>query len=149
MIELFLARYAYLLVLVLLAVGLWGMLVKGDLVKKIIGMTVFQTAIFLFFIEGSLKRGAVVPIIDDEIGSDASAYVDPIPHLLILTAIVVGVAVLGVALALVVRIHRVHGSLDEEVVAADLAGRPRPAHAPPRPGEQAAPGGADDTAEGR
>lgn len=127
MIELFLARYAYVLVLTLMAVGLWGMLVKGDLIKKLVGMTIFQSAIFLFFIEGSLKRDAATPVIDERLGSDAVHYVDPLPHLLILTAIVVGVAVLGVALALVTRIYRVHGTLDEEVVAARLSGRPTPA----------------------
>jgi multicomponent Na+:H+ antiporter subunit C len=121
--DLFLARYVYLFVLVLLAVGLYGMLAKGNLVKKIIGMTIFQTAIYIFFIEGSLQLGATAPIIDPAIGPDPAAYVDPLPHLLILTAIVVGVGVLGVALSLVVRIHRVHDSLDEAVVADDLAGR--------------------------
>lgn len=126
MIELFLERYVYLFVLALLCIGMYGMLAKGDLVKKVIGMTIFQTAIFLFFIQGSLQEDGMVPIIDPEVGSDPSRYVDPVPHLLILTAIVVGVGVLGVALALLVRIHRAHGSLDETVVAAKLAGSPGP-----------------------
>lgn len=125
MIELLLDRYVYWLVLVLLAVGLYGILAKADLVKKVIGMTIFTTAIYLFFIEGSLQQGATAPVIDER-GSDPSLYVDPLPHLLILTAIVVGVGVVGVALALLVRIHRAHGSLDEAVVAARLAGRPDP-----------------------
>jgi multicomponent Na+:H+ antiporter subunit C len=120
--ELFLDRYVYWLVLVLLAVGLYGILAKGDLVKKVIGMTIFQTAIYLFFIEGSLQQDATAPVIDER-GSDPGLYVDPLPHLLILTAIVVGVGVVGVALALLVRIHRAHGSLDEAVVADALSGR--------------------------
>jgi multicomponent Na+:H+ antiporter subunit C len=123
-IDFFLGRYVYLFVLVLLCIGLYGILAKGDLVKKIIGMTIFQTSIYLFFIQGSLQEGGTAPIIDPEIGPDPAAYVDPLPHLLILTAIVVGVGVLGVALSLVVRIHRAHGSLDEEEVAARLAGAP-------------------------
>jgi multicomponent Na+:H+ antiporter subunit C len=123
-IELFLGRYVYLFVLVLLCIGLYGMLAKGDLVKKVIGMTIFQTAIYLFFIQGSLQEGGTAPIIDPEIGPDPAAYVDPLPHLLILTAIVVGVGVLGVALSLIVRIHRAHDSLDEEEIAARLAGAP-------------------------
>lgn len=123
MIELFTDRYVYAFVLVLLCIGLYGMLAKGDLIKKVIGMTVFQTAIYIFFIQGSLQEGGAVPIIDPEIGGDPSRYVDPLPHLLILTAIVVGVGVVGVALALLVRLYRTHGTLDEDVIAARLAGR--------------------------
>lgn len=131
MIELFLARYIYLFVLVLLAVGLYAVLAKTDLVKKVIGLTIFSTAIYLFFIEGSLQQGATAPVIDER-GSDPSLYVDPLPHLLILTAIVVGVGVVGVALSLLVRIYRAHGSLDETVVAARLSER---RHATLPPGE--------------
>jgi len=120
MIELVLARYAYLLVLVLLAIGLYGVLAKTDLVKKVIGLTIFSTAVYLFFIEGSFQEGGTAPVIDAR-GSDPSLYVDPVPHLLILTAIVVGVGVVGVALALLVRIHRVHGTFDETVIAQRLA----------------------------
>jgi multicomponent Na+:H+ antiporter subunit C len=120
MIDLFLDRYIYLFVLVLLAIGLYGVLAKGDLVKKVIGLTIFSTAIYLFFIEGSLQLDATAPVIDER-GSDPALYVDPLPHLLILTAIVVGVGVVGVALSLLVRIYRSHGSLDEAVVAERLA----------------------------
>jgi len=150
MIELFLDRYVYFFVLALLCIGLYGMLAKGDLVKKVIGMTIFQTAIFLFFIQGSLQEGGMVPIIDPEVGSEPSRYVDPVPHLLILTAIVVGVGVLGVALALLVRIYRAHGSLDEAVVAARLAGAPGPGDDadlighPDRPTGDGFPGGSSD-----
>ena len=146
MIELFLDRYVYLLVLVLLAVGLYGVLVKNDLVKKVIGLTIFSTAIYVFFIEGSLQQDATAPIIDER-GSDPALYVDPVPHLLILTAIVVGVGVVGVALSLLVRIHRAHGSLDESVVAERLAGRAHPTLAPPL--EPDAPASASDDPPGR
>ncbi len=122
LLELFLARYIYLFVLGLLAIGLYAVLAKTDLVKKVIGLTIFSTAIYLFFIEGSLQEGGTAPVIDER-GSDPALYVDPLPHLLILTAIVVGVGVVGVALALLVRLYRTHGSLDEEVIAARLAGR--------------------------
>jgi multicomponent Na+:H+ antiporter subunit C len=122
LLELFLARYIYVLVLVLLAVGLYGVFVKGDLVKKVIGLTIFSTAIYLFFIEGSLQVDGTAPVIDER-GSDPALYVDPLPHLLILTAIVVGVGVVGVALSLLVRLYRAHGTLDEAVIAARLAGR--------------------------
>ena len=122
MIDLFLARYVYLFVLVLLAVGLYAVLAKSDLVKKVIGLTIFSTAIYLFFIEGSLQEGGTAPVIIDG-NSDPSLYVDPVPHLLILTAIVVGVGVVGVALALLVRLYRIHGTFDESVIAERLSGR--------------------------
>ena len=122
MIELFLDRYVYLFVLLLLAVGLYGVLAMGDLVKKVIGLTIFSTAIYIFFIEGSVQEGGTAPVIDEG-QTDPGLYVDPLPHLLILTAIVVGVGVVGVALSLLVRLYRVHGTLDESVIAARLAGR--------------------------
>ena len=116
MLEFIEARYVYLLVILLLGIGLWATLVERHLAKKVVGLTIFQTAIFLFFIEGSVKRDADVPIIDPEIGSVAEAYVNPLPHLLILTALVVGVAVIGVALSLATVIHRAFGTLDEEEI---------------------------------
>jgi multicomponent Na+:H+ antiporter subunit C len=119
MLELVLARYLYVLILVLLAIGLYGVLARDNLVKKIIGLTIFSTAIYLFFIEGSVQIDATVPILDGR-GSDPALYVDPLPHLLILTAIVVGVGVTGVALALVIRLYRAYGSLSEMEISAIL-----------------------------
>jgi len=119
MLELILARYLYVLVLLLLAIGLYGVLARDNLIKKIIGLTVFSTAIYLFFIEGSVQVGATVPILDAR-GSDPALYVDPLPHLLILTAIVVGVGVTGVALALVIRLHHAYGSLSETEISARI-----------------------------
>jgi multicomponent Na+:H+ antiporter subunit C len=145
MIDLFLDRYVYLLVLSLLAIGLYGMLAMGNLAKKLIGMVIFTTAIYLFFIHGSLQEGAAAPIIVDELGNDPTAYVDPLPHLLILTAIVVGVGVLGVGLALLVRIYRAHGTFDEAVVADRLSGRAEAVGAP-TPGRTD--GGADGSLRG-
>jgi multicomponent Na+:H+ antiporter subunit C len=121
--DVILDRYVYYLVIVLLAIGLYGMLALRNLVKKVIGMLIFQTAIYLFFIEGSVKEGATAPIIEEGMAADPALYVNPLPHLLILTAIVVGVAIIGVAFALLLRIHRAHGTLDEVAVAARLSGR--------------------------
>jgi multicomponent Na+:H+ antiporter subunit C len=133
-------RYVYVLVLTLLAVGLYGMLAKRNLVQKVIGMTIYTTAIYLFFIEGSVKEGAHAPIISEELGgSDAALYVDPLPHLLILTAIVVGVGILGVGLALLVRIHRIYGTLDEDELVAILSA-PESATAPHDPESDLLPG---------
>jgi multicomponent Na+:H+ antiporter subunit C len=119
MIELLLARYLYLLILALLAIGLYGVLAIDDLMKKVIGLTIFSTAIYLFFIEGSVQSGATLPVLDGR-GTDPSLYVDPLPHLLILTAIVVGVGVTGVALALIVRLHRRFGTLSEHEIVRQL-----------------------------
>jgi multicomponent Na+:H+ antiporter subunit C len=144
-IDLLLDRYVYLLVLVLLAIGLYGMLAIGNLAKKLIGMVIFTTAIYLFFIHGSLQEGATAPIIDPELGSDPAAYVDPLPHLLILTAIVVGVGILGVGLALLVRLYRAHGTLDEAVIAERLSGGAGAVLAPATVDDQVAHNEAADT----
>lgn len=109
-------RYHYLLTVVLLAVGLWGMIGKRNLVKKVIALNIFQTAVLLFFIEGAAKDGGSVPVIDEGIGTDPSLYLNPLPHVLMLTAIVVGVALTGVALSLLLVIHRSYGSLEEDEV---------------------------------
>jgi multicomponent Na+:H+ antiporter subunit C len=143
-IDLLLDRYVYWFVLVLLAVGLWGVFGAGNLAKKLVGLVIFSTSIYVFFIHGSLEDGATAPVIDPDIGTDPGAYMDPLPHLLILTAIVVGVGVLGVGLALLVRIHATHGTFDEAVIAAALSGRGRPLGEPD--GDVVVPGGpeADD-----
>ncbi len=127
MIEFIADRYVYLLVVVLLAIGLWTLITERNLLKKVIGLVIFQTAIFLFFIEGSVRDGGDVPIVGGEVGSDAASFVNPLPHLLILTALVVGVAVVGVALAFIVRIYQAHGTLDEDTVIERLTGASRPA----------------------
>jgi multicomponent Na+:H+ antiporter subunit C len=113
MTEEFIGRYHYLMTIILLAIGLYGMLVKRNLLKQVIGMGILQTAIFLFFIQGATKWGATVPVFDPQLGADSINYVNPLPHVLILTAIVVGVATIGVALALLLTIHRRFQTLDE------------------------------------
>lgn len=111
-------HYVYWFVLVLLVVGLFGMLAKQNLMKKVIGMTIFQSAVILFFIAGAYRRDASVPIrLDGGHGHggeiEAVQYINPLPHTLMLTAIVVGVATVGVALALLVLVYRRYGTLDE------------------------------------
>jgi multicomponent Na+:H+ antiporter subunit C len=85
---------------------------------------IFQTAILLFFVSIGVKRGASVPIIqfsaDKQPLLEATAYANPLPHVLILTAIVVGVATLGVALAILQKIQRVHGTIEEDEILEDL-----------------------------
>ena len=121
MFEEFLGRYVYLMIVVLLVIGLYGMLVKRNLLKKLIGMNIFQTAIFLFFIEGSTKLGGTVPVIAPEIGADPAKYVNPLPHVLILTGIVVALSLTGVALAFLIAIRRAYHSLDEKFVIKEMS----------------------------
>ena len=121
MLEVFQDRYVYVMMVILLGIGLYGMIGKRNLVKKLIGMNIFQTAIFLFFIEGSTKLGATVPVIDPQLGSDPTKYVNPLPHVLILTGIVVGLSLTGVALAFLLIIYRNHRSLDEKFIIKEMS----------------------------
>jgi multicomponent Na+:H+ antiporter subunit C len=112
---------AHVLSFLVLTVGLYGMLMKRNYVKKVIGMTVFQAAIILFFIIAAFKDGASVPVYDKALGMEnPEAYVNPLPHALMLTAIVVGVATVGVALSLLIRIHNRYGTLDEDVLRKEM-----------------------------
>jgi len=121
MFEEFLGRYAYFFIIVLMAIGLYGMLAKRNLVKKLIGMNIFQTAIFLFFIEGSSKLGATVPVIDPRLGDDPTKYMNPLPHVLILTGIVVGISLTGLALAFLINISRTFRTLDEASILKEIS----------------------------
>jgi multicomponent Na+:H+ antiporter subunit C len=112
----FVLNYNYAMTAILLTIGLYGMVGKRNLLKKIIGMNIFQTAIFLFFIQGATKPGATVPVWDARISADAAGYINPLPHVLILTAIVVSVATTGVALALLIAIYRRYRSLEEGAI---------------------------------
>lgn len=116
MVELFLSRYVYLMIVILLVLGLYGMLGKRNLLKKVIGMNIFQTAIFLFFIEGATKLGASVPVIDPQLGTEAAKYVNPLPHVLILTGIVVALSLTGAALAFLIVIYRAYRTLDDKSI---------------------------------
>jgi len=118
--DLFLSRYVYFMIVILLAIGLYGMLGKRNLLKKLIGMNIFQTAIFLFFIEGATKAGGTVPVIDELLGMEAAKYINPLPHVLILTGIVVGLSLTGVALAFLLVIYRAHGTLDDRAIMSSM-----------------------------
>ena len=106
--------------IILMIIGLYAMTGKTNLVKKVVGMNILQWSIILFIVSLSAKRAATIPIVlaghDHEAAPvlDAAHYVNPLPHVLMLTAIVVGVAITGVALALLLRIHRQYGTLEED-----------------------------------
>ncbi len=106
-------HWAYLLTVVLLVIGLYGMLLKRNMVKKLIGMNVFQGAIILLYVVFAYKDGATVPVHHEDFPGEATRYMNPIPHGLMLTAIVVSVATTGVALALLIVIYRRYGTLEE------------------------------------
>lgn len=118
-------KYNYWIYIILMMIGLYALIAKNNLVKKIVGMNIFQTAIILFYISIGAKKGATIPIIEHtggglhEAGSNvvhAVDYINPLPHVLMLTAIVVSVATLGVALALAIKIHRQYNSLEEDEI---------------------------------
>lgn len=103
---------------VLLMVGLYALISKQNLVKKIMGLTIFQSAVFLFFITTSKLEGGTTPIL--QAGKDWTIFSNPLPQVLILTAIVVGISVTALALAVVVRIHEEYGTIeDDEILAKD------------------------------
>jgi multicomponent Na+:H+ antiporter subunit C len=115
--EFILGHYAYWFTLALLLIGLYGMMMKKNLVKKLIGMTIFQVSVIVFYIASSTKWGGTVPILDPAAGvADTAVYINPLPHTLMLTAIVVGVATTGVAFALVISIYKRYKTLDETVL---------------------------------
>lgn len=111
------SHYAYVFIIVLMAIGLYGMLVKRNLVKKLIGMTIFQASIVLFFVAGAKKWAATIPVYKPSIPTaNVSNYINPLPHALMLTAIVVGVAVTAVSYALLVLIYQRYETLDEREI---------------------------------
>lgn len=117
MTDFILGHYAYWGIIVLLIIGLYGMMFKNNLAKKLIGMTIFQVAIIMFYVASAVKWGATVPILDPAIGAaDAAKYISPLQHCLMLTAIVVGVATSGVAFSLAIAIYRRYRTLDESIL---------------------------------
>ena len=117
MFQVLLDQYPYFLSTILLALGIWGMFAKHNLMKKMVGMTIFQVAIILFFISSAVKFGGTIPTFDPSIGvTNPSLYVNPLPHVLMLTAIVVMVATSGVFLAILIIIYRKYHTLDEQEI---------------------------------
>ncbi len=121
-VDLIVAHYNYWIYILLMMIGLYAMVAKRNLVKKIIGMSIFQTAIILFYVSIGAKRGATIPIIEHHGHGPINPehYINPLPHVLMLTAIVVSVATLGVALALGIRIYQRFGTLEEDEILSQL-----------------------------
>ena len=94
----------------LMVAGLYVVVARGNMVKKLVGLSVFQTSVYLLYISPGKILGGTAPII----AKGFTVYSNPLPHVLILTAIVVGVATLALGLALVVRINEAYGSIEED-----------------------------------
>ena len=103
-------RHAYVVFALLLCIGLYMMIANENLIKKIIGLNLFQTAIFLLFVVSAYVEGGAIPIIPAGTAQGA-AYVSPLPHVIVLTAIVVGVSLTAVGLALCIRVYDEYGTL--------------------------------------
>lgn len=105
-----LGHYNYWIVIFLMMIGLYIVIARNNLARKVIGLNVFQTSVFVLFISIGAVRDATAPIL----AAGYTQYANPLPHVLILTAIVVGVATTSLALALIIRINEAYGSIDEE-----------------------------------
>lgn len=115
MVDFFTGHYAYWFTIILLCVGLYGIIFKRNLVKKTIGLAILQASVVLFFVSIASKWDATVTVIDKNIPVEqVESYLNPLPHTLMLTAIVVGVATLGVAFTLMIAIYNRYGTLDEQ-----------------------------------
>jgi multicomponent Na+:H+ antiporter subunit C len=96
----------------LMVAGLYVVVARGNMIKKLVGLSVFQTSVYLLYISPGKILGGTPPIIEDNI----VVYSNPLPHVLILTAIVVGVATLALGLGLVVRINEAYGTIEEDEI---------------------------------
>tara|TARA_R110002073_G_scaffold21465_2_gene75602 strand:+ start:4337 stop:4768 length:432 start_codon:yes stop_codon:yes gene_type:complete len=130
MLDILLERFNYIPIILLMMTGLYVVFATGNLVKRLVGLSLFQTSVFLLYITMAKVFGGQPPIIAETHGEDhavaaaghgaaaaeAVLYSNPLPHVLILTAIVVGVATLAVGLALVVRIREAYGSIEDDAL---------------------------------
>lgn len=106
----FVGDYNYWVAMLLMIIGFFSVITRGNLIKKLIGLSIFQVSVLLLYISASNVIGHTVPIVIE----GATGYVNPLPHVLMLTAIVVGVAVIAVGLAIVVRVHKAYGTIEED-----------------------------------
>jgi multicomponent Na+:H+ antiporter subunit C len=113
------SHFSYAITVFLLVAGLYIVIARGNLIKKLVGLAIFQTSVYLLYIAPGKLIGGTAPIVDEHF----KLYSNPLPHVLILTAIVVGVATLALGLALVVRIREAYGTIEEDDI---LAGNANP-----------------------
>jgi multicomponent Na+:H+ antiporter subunit C len=112
------SHFGYFVTVFLMIAGLFIVIARGNLIKKLVGLGIFQTSVYLLYITPGKVVGGTAPIISEAF----KVYSNPLPHVLILTAIVVGVATLALGLALTVRIREAYGSIEEdEILTIDAA----------------------------
>ena len=114
--------YNYWIVILLMMTGLYTVISRGNLIKKVIGLNVFQVSIIMFYVSMGKVRGGTAPILVEAAEGTEVLYSNPVPHVLMLTAIVVGVATTALALALIVRIHEAYGTIEEDEILEKLYG---------------------------
>lgn len=110
--EEFIAHYNQWVTIFLMVAGLYIVVARGNMIKKLVGVSIFQTSVYLLYISPGKVLGGTVPHLVEGV----EVYSNPLPHVLILTAIVVGVATLAVGLGLVVRINEAYGSIEEDEI---------------------------------
>lgn len=108
-------HYNYWMGIVLMMLGLYVAISRGNLIKKVVGLNLFQTSVFMLYISMGKVAGGTAPILT---GKPDTVYSNPLPHVLILTAIVVGISTTALALALIVRIREAYGTIEEDEIAA-------------------------------
>lgn len=119
-----LGHFNYSAAIILFLYGIYVVIAHQNLMRKVFGMVIFQTGVILFYISIAFKRNALIPIVEHhEAGEliNPAHYANPLPQALMLTAIVVGVATLGVALVLLVSIYQTHKTLEEDDVLKKVA----------------------------
>ena len=108
------AHWNYYLVIILMMLGFYAVIARGNMVKKMVGLNIFQTSVFMLYISVGKIDGGTAPILT---GDPTSVYSNPLPHVLILTAIVVGVATTAVGYALIIRIYEAYGTIEDDEMA--------------------------------
>lgn len=108
--------YNYWIVIVLMMTGFYVVIARGNLIKKIVGLNIFQTSVFILYISMGKIDGGTAPIIIEHPGTADVIYSNPLPHVLILTAIVVGIATTALGLALIVRIKEAYDTVEEDEI---------------------------------
>ena len=106
----FLGLYNYWIVIILMMTGFYMVIAYGNLIKKVVGLGIFQTSVIIMYISMANVSGGAAPILTKGV----EIYSNPLPHVLMLTAIVVGIATTALALALIVRINDAYGTIEEE-----------------------------------
>lgn len=106
------AHFSNSVTVILMVIGLYIVLARSNMIKSLIGLGIFQTSVYLLYVGPGKILGGTAPIVEP----GYTVYSNPLPHVLMLTAIVVGVATLALGLALVVRIHEAYGTIEEDEI---------------------------------